>query len=284
MRFQGLISRVMISAMVLSFLFLILLFAYVNVVKWLIVSFTIGMGSVAIWEYGCLAQVTKNKGLIALCITIGALVIFGFFASTLHHFSSNLPFIFLFIGLISICFYHFTKISHAISSIAKSLFGICYVAIPLGLILKILYLYPLCKIGGEGRIWVIYLLVVTKITDVGAYFGGHAFGKRKLAPSLSPYKTIEGAVIGFILAIVCSFLFYLTFHSTDNFYLTWIDSLYLGVLLGCLGQIGDVVESLLKRNAGVKDSNCWPGLGGVLDMLDSLLFTTPIIYFFLYAY
>ena len=79
-------------------------------------------------------------------------------------------------------------------------------------------------------------------------------------------------------------MFYIFSHFIKGFHLTFFESFILGALLGSLGQFGDLAESLLKRGVNVKDSNSLPGLGGVLDMLDSLLFTIPIIYIFLYFY
>jgi len=283
MQFQDLSKRFVTSIISLAVLICILVFSYVGVVKWIITLFTAGLGAIGIWEYGRLANLTEKKGLVELCIAIGALMILGFFISTFDHTFSILPFILLFFGMICVLLYHYDKIDGAITSLAKSLFGICYVAIPLGLMLKILYLYSPCKMGHEGRLWLLYLLVVTKITDIGAYFGGRLLGHRKLAPQLSPGKTITGAAFGFVSAIIFSFLFYLVSHFIGGFHLSLMQSLYLGALLGFLGQVGDLAESLIKRDADVKDSNRLPGLGGVLDMLDSLLFTTPIIYFFLYV-
>jgi len=283
MKFKDLTTRFVTSIISLLILICIFVFSYVGIVKWVIVLFTAGIGSVGIWEYGRLAKLTQKKGLVELSMAIGVLVILGFFISTFNLTYSALPFILLFFGVITIFLLHFDKIQHSIGSIATSLFGICYVAIPLGLILKILYLYTPCRVGHEGRMWFIYLLVVTKMTDIGAYFGGRLFGNRKLAQKLSPAKTVTGASVGFVLAITFSFLFYLLSHLVGNFHLTLVESLWLGALLGFLGQVGDLAESLLKRAADVKDSNRLPGLGGVLDMLDSLLFTTPVIYFFLYV-
>lgn len=283
MHFQDLCKRCVVSFISLAILFSILLFSYVEIIKWIVVLFAGGSGGVGIWEYGRLANLTEKRGLVALCIAIGALIIFAFFLSTFESISPSLPFIFLFLGTIVLFFYHFNHISSAIASVAKSFFGICYVSLPIGLILKILYPHTPCIDKDDRRIWILYLIIVTMITDVGAYLGGSLFGNRKLSPSLSPGKTVGGAVSGFIVAMICSLFFYFAFCFTGRFSLNWVGSLYLGAILGALGQIGDLSESLLKRCADVKDSNRLPGLGGVLDMLDSLLFTTPAIYFFLYA-
>jgi phosphatidate cytidylyltransferase len=124
---------------------------------------------------------------------------------------------------------------------------------------------------------------VTKITDVGAYFVGRLWGKTKLSPTLSPKKTVEGAAAGFISAVIASILIHFAGRQFFNshFGLSFVESIWLGMLIGVFGQIGDLAESLLKRDAVVKDSNTLPGLGGVLDMVDSLLFTAPIVYFFI---
>lgn len=282
MNFPDLTKRLITSIISLGVLACVLIFSYVGVVKWVIALFAAGIGALGIWEFCRLSKLNKKTGLSELSIVIGFLTVLGFFVSTFDHTFSLLPFLLIFFGVICIFLYHFDKIVGSIESIAKSIFAICYVAIPIGLILKILYLYSPCKLGHEARIWLLYLLVVTKITDIGAYFGGRLIGKRKLAPELSPGKTINGAIIGFLSAILFSFLFHLLGRFIGNFHLTLIQSLWLGALLGFLGQVGDLGESLLKRDADVKDSNRLPGLGGILDMLDSLLFTTPVIYFFLY--
>ena len=283
MNFQDLSKRFGSSIISLAVLACILIFSYVGVVKWVIALFTAGIGAVGIWEYCRLGKLIERKGLAELCMIVGAVIILSLFVSTFDLSFSLLPFIIAFFGLICLFLFHFDKISGSISSIAMSLFGILYVAVPLGLILKILYLYSPCRMGHEGRVWLLYLLVVTKITDVGAYFGGRLFGNRKLAADLSPGKTITGAIVGFFSAIVFSVLFYFLGHLVPNFHLSFSESIWLGALLGFLGQVGDLGESLFKRDAAVKDSNRLPGLGGILDMLDSLLFTTPVIYFFLYV-
>ena len=215
-------------------------------------------------------------------MVIGVLTVLGFFVSTFDTRFGLLPFILIFLGAISLFLYHFDKVQESTEFIAKALFGVIYVAVPIGLLLKILYLFSPCAMGHEGRAWFLYLLVVTKITDVGAYFGGRLFGNKKLAASISPGKTIAGALSGFVVAIIFSFIFYALAHLLPNFFLTFYESLWLGALIGIFGQVGDLAESLLKRDADVKDSNCLPGLGGILDMVDSLLFTAPLIYFFLY--
>jgi phosphatidate cytidylyltransferase len=125
--------------------------------------------------------------------------------------------------------------------------------------------------------WIVtYVFAVTWSTDAGAYFVGMRFGKHKLAPRLSPKKTIEGAVGGIVAATLMSALWGAGIH------LPWWHCLILGPVIGVLGQIGDLCESALKRDIGVKDFGMvLPGHGGILDRFDSLLFTAPIAYYYL---
>lgn len=130
----------------------------------------------------------------------------------------------------------------------------------------------------QGQYLVFFLFLVTWACDTAAYYIGKGFGRRRLAPSLSPNKTIEGALgglVGSILAAVLAQQWFLPFLSV-------FDSVFLGVLLGVVGQVGDLTESMFKRSAGVKDSGYFlPGHGGILDKMDSLIFTTPSFYYYL---
>jgi len=115
------------------------------------------------------------------------------------------------------------------------------------------------------------------MTDTGAYYSGRALGRHKLAPRISPGKTVEGAVGGFFAAVMAGPLCRLIFFQQ----LPLFDSLLLGASIGILGQVGDLAESMLKRGAGVKDSShLLPGHGGMLDRLDSILFCAPLIYYY----
>ena len=121
------------------------------------------------------------------------------------------------------------------------------------------------------------MFLVTWASDTAAYYVGSSFGTRKLAPRISPGKTIEGSVGGLVgsvmMAVVAKFGF-----------MPWLDlkdCLIIGLLLGSIGQVGDLFESRLKRYAGVKDSGTiLPGHGGLLDRLDSLIFTSPVFYYY----
>jgi phosphatidate cytidylyltransferase len=113
--------------------------------------------------------------------------------------------------------------------------------------------------------------------DAGAYFVGRTWGRRKLAPRLSPHKTVEGAVGAFIVALVVTVGFGLWFRLPAGHLVA------LGALFGVAGQVGDLGKSVFKRQAGAKDyGSIIPGHGGVLDRFDSLLFCAPVAYYYLY--
>ena len=130
----------------------------------------------------------------------------------------------------------------------------------------------------NGGYLIISIMATIWICDSAAFFGGTALGKHKLFPRVSPNKTWEGAVFGFIFAIITMVI--AKFVVLD--FLEWKDVIAIGLIVGTIGQIGDLVESLFKRDAGVKDSSSLiPGHGGIFDRFDSLLFSSPVIYFYL---
>ncbi len=145
--------------------------------------------------------------------------------------------------------------------------GLVYISLPFAL---------LSELDRDYRI-IFLLFTLVWVLDSAAFFGGKIFGKHRLS-SISPQKTIEGAVFGFIFTVIAAVLFY---FLTDNL-ITINESVIIGVLAGILGQAGDLFESYLKRATGVKDSsNIIPGHGGMLDRFDSLIFITPVIYVYL---
>jgi phosphatidate cytidylyltransferase len=131
----------------------------------------------------------------------------------------------------------------------------------------------------EGSTWIIiYILLVVKFTDIGAYFGGRALGRHKLIPWLSPGKTWEGLFCGLLLAGMLGAAMS-PLIGPPHFVLQWWKGFLFAVVLGAVGQAGDLLESLMKRDAGVKDSGALvPGFGGILDVIDSPLLAAPFAY------
>lgn len=152
-------------------------------------------------------------------------------------------------------------------------FGIYYIAMVFGFV-------PLIALKQDGHLILFFALLVVTFVDTGSYIGGRTFGKRKLWPSISPGKTIEGFVGGLASAILAGVLFPLL---ASKFFSTPIptEKFIIGALIATpLAVAGDNIESLIKRGAGVKDSGVLiPGHGGILDRADSLLFVMPFFYY-----
>lgn len=149
----------------------------------------------------------------------------------------------------------------------------CYVILLRQLNLDSLGLFTIKMNSGLGFMLLLFCTIL--MTDVGGYVFGSKFGKTPLAPVVSPKKTIEGAIGGSLLAVTVAMLIGWAIH------IEWYQSLIAGLLITTFAQIGDLAESLIKRDAGVKDSgNSLPGHGGFLDRADSYLFSTPVAYFY----
>lgn len=160
-----------------------------------------------------------------------------------------------------------------LDDMTRRLFGVLYCTLPLVLLLEVRH-------AAQGGWLISFLLLTIWATDVGAFFAGRRWGCRKLAPHISPGKTYAGFWGGMVLAsLVGGGLAY----SVSLPY-GWLEATLLGGLLSVVGQMGDLAESLIKREAGVKDSGqLIPGHGGLLDRLDSLLFAAPVYYLFLWG-
>jgi len=150
------------------------------------------------------------------------------------------------------------------------------------------YIYPLryhdYAVGAlAGTILVMFPIAVTWATDTGAYAFGRMFGKHKLIASVSPAKTVEGAIGGLFVAILGAGLYaQFLLKPFAQLGVSPIGLVIFGIAIGVVGQVGDLAESLLKREAGVKDSSkLLPGHGGILDRFDSLLFVLPVAYLLL---
>jgi len=229
----------------------------------------------ALWEF---YQISRAKGLeplSAIGIIGSAFYLYTLFLNTQTHPFMGLPF--LFVGIIFFATFlpFFFSGKNPLLNISVTLFGVIYLTLPLSAIIPINFEY--------GRFWLMYLIVVTKMTDMGGYLCGKQWGSTRLAPLISPKKTWAGAIGGFCASIIASIGLYLLarYAFAPPYFFTLFQSIWLGAILSLLAQIGDLCESLLKRDCGVKDSSHLPGLGGMLDIVDSLIFTAPMLYLFL---
>jgi phosphatidate cytidylyltransferase len=188
------------------------------------------------------------------------------------------------------------QISQALASISGTFFGIFYVGWLLthAVTLRNFDQVVAAKWGPEaaslydpqaGAFFLVFVLAAVVLCDAGAYFAGRAWGRRKLAPSISPGKTVEGALGGIVLgtigALVCKGIFDLLWPNLSRG-LPWALAAPFGFVLSIVGLVGDLVESLLKRDAALKDAgSLLPGMGGILDRIDSALLAIPVMYYLL---
>jgi phosphatidate cytidylyltransferase len=168
----------------------------------------------------------------------------------------------------------------ALSSVSATVFGVIYVALLAACLIGVRMIPDSATktlVPHLASKMLTMFFAIVMLTDTGAYYTGRTLGRHKLAPRVSPGKTIEGAIGGFVTAVVAGFLCKLTFFPEVPI----AHAMALGAALGVIGQFGDLAESLLKRGANVKDSGTLlPGHGGMLDRVDSLLFCAPVLYFY----
>ncbi len=270
-------QRLLLSTIGILILALAIYLSRLGAYKILFVVLTAGFLSAALWEFYRMIKIKECQPLSKIGISCTVLYVFAVFFSTQSPAARPLPEAVLGITLLSSFMYYFFKGADPFVNVAVTLFGIFYLTLPLTCVLYIVYFFPEGSTQ-DGRWWLVYLLAVTKTTDIGAYFFGKMLGSKKMAPYISPSKTWEGSIGGIICALAASLAFY---YSQVPVGLTLYQSIYLGVLISLLAQFGDLAESILKRDLGVKDSSGLPGMGGFLDILDSLVFTVPLVYLFL---
>ncbi len=179
--------------------------------------------------------------------------------------------LFIFLALVSLLVLQLKRRdnSQAIVGISTTLFGVLYVAWFLSFLIKIRNL-------GGGQDYLAAIILITKSSDIGAYLIGSRFGRHALIPRISPKKSVEGSIGGVLFSILAAVL------SKPFLGFAYTHLIAMGVVLGILAELGDLSESLIKRDCQVKDSGVlFPGMGGILDVIDSLLFTAPVFYFYM---
>ncbi len=261
---SNLIKRIISSLVIILAMFWVLIFANIFIYFSLIVV----IATIALWEFYRL--VAKKYG--SIYPGIGFIVSYLLFIASLK---SSLGFEYLVypfsFALILLFLYQMIRKTNKDAAICLGLtmLGLVYITIPAIFLIKIRMLQ-----GGISL--VVYYICVIKATDIGAYLVGVKFGKRPLIPRISPKKSIEGFIGGIVFAITIAYLASI-YLGVIPFYHT----IAIGFILGICAQFGDLSESVLKRDAGVKDSGkIIPGLGGVLDLVDSILIALPFYYLY----
>jgi phosphatidate cytidylyltransferase len=245
-------------------------------------------GLIALWEFYCMLDHRGLPNFKVTAMICGAVMLVGSF----YYFSKvgsaqSYDFevaVLLFFLLTVFGRQMFQRLRHdePLQTMAYTLFGLLYVLWLFNFTTKILYLTPRSSTGAvTGQFYVLYLIAVTKFSDMGAYLTGSAIGRHQMVPHISAKKTWEGFFGALGFALVCSLLLFKLMPGRLSM-LTWSHATVLGLLLGFAAIIGDLAESIIKRSSGVKDSgNLLPGIGGALDLVDSLLFTAPLMFFYL---
>ena len=168
------------------------------------------------------------------------------------------------------------------SMVGHTMLGVLYVSWLLGFLLKIYFLATPTGAGFDPGYCLLFFILATKCSDIGAFLLGSMIGRHKMIPKVSPAKTWEGLVGALLLSTTAAMLMAHYWGEAKLGGMTLLDAAALGPLLGVGAVLGDLVESVLKRDSGVKDSGSFfPGIGGILDLLDSLLFNAPLMFLYL---
>ncbi|MFH0762644.1 MAG: phosphatidate cytidylyltransferase [Candidatus Omnitrophota bacterium] len=258
-----LLKRIISSLALIGIIIITILFKFIFNIA--IVIFTV----IGLYEFFTMLE-KKGIGIykyfgIGIGIIIPLSIMFGFETTK----KWELLFIILALLFLIIMQFRRRETSGVIVAISTTLFGILYVSWFFSFLIKIRYL-------GNGAGLLASILLITKLGDIGAYLVGSRFGKTPLIPRISPKKSVEGAIGGLFFSVLGALV------SAPFLHLAYAHLIIMGVALGVLGQLGDLSESLMKRDCQVKDAGrILPGLGGVLDSIDSLLFTAPAFYFYL---
>jgi phosphatidate cytidylyltransferase len=198
----------------------------------------------------------------------GAILPFLFYTRSAAFTTFAIAFLFLSFAIYTL--FSFKDIKNAASEAALLFFGVIYIPYLLGY-LVLLRNHPL------GFKWILLIMFIVMGGDSAAYFIGCRYGKRRLYPEVSPKKSVEGALGGLAGSLAGTMIAKTLFFEE----LTLIDAVIAPLLIGALSQVGDLFESLIKRSCGVKDSGTiFPGHGGILDRLDSILFAAPVAYYY----
>jgi phosphatidate cytidylyltransferase len=242
-------------------------------------------------EFFYLTKQLSFPGYPFLTATLGVvqLIALGLAHHTLNFLNFEQLFLFTYIVSVFVCAYRDQNMADAVPNLLISFGGFLYLSWSLLFMAKIYFAFDLPVT--DGKVLFLFLILVTKSGDIGGYVAGKitgatAVGNHKMVPRLSPKKSWEGLVGGFILSIAVALLMVhfigdkIVFDLQPN--LNYVYAILIAILLTIFGLIGDLSVSLLKRAAQQKDSGTMiPGFGGILDVVDSLIFVSPFFYYFL---
>jgi phosphatidate cytidylyltransferase len=227
---------------------------------------------VGLHEFYLMAEARGAKPLSKLGMALGALlIIIDIYGAKRFDWGPAFYITFCVITILTARLFSARQVEGALSDVAITLTGIFYVALLFGFQVAIHREY-------QGKYWLVFLYLIIWASDTGAYYIGTAFGKHRLYEKISPKKSIEGLIGGVLASTLVAILCKLWLVPS----LGIIEAVVLGAVLALVGTVGDLVESLIKRSTGVKDSGTIiPGHGGILDRMDSMMFAAPVLYYYL---
>lgn len=228
-------------------------------------------------SYYELRGMSKNKEAKPILIA-GSLSVLAFITDSYFHILGMYE-LTLLVSLLVILTELFRNRGSAIYNIGTTFIGVFYIGLCLSSLIEIREYYAAYQtLYMRGAYLIISVMATIWVCDSAAFFGGTALGKHKMFPRVSPNKSWEGAIFGFVFSVIAM----LSARVLVLDFLSHTDAVIIGMLVGTIGQLGDLVESLIKRDAGVKDSsNLIPGHGGIFDRFDSLIATAPVVYLYI---
>jgi len=256
----------------------IIITGFAVIQEWLFIAVIVLLTAGGLYEFFSLVKKKDIPIYSYIGIFIGILIPFSIY--TKFELTKNWELLFIVLAFLLILLMQFARkdSTNAIVGISTTLFGVLYISWFFSFLVKIRFLLP----GIEGVKLLAFILLVTKSGDIGALLIGSKFGKRPLLPRISPNKSVEGCLGSFAFSIAVAVLFKSFLPEALNFPIWQVA--VIGAFFGGIGQLGDLSESLIKRDCHVKDSgNVLPGMGGVLDVIDSLLFSAPAFYLYMYS-
>jgi phosphatidate cytidylyltransferase len=274
-----------VSTIALWSIALAIAFSGYEILFWFLIS---AFGLIALWEFYGMLDHDRLPNFKITAMICGAIMLGGSFYYFAHmgpagSYDFEIA-VLLFFLLTMFARQMFARLrdDEPLKTMAYTLFGLMYVLWLFNFTTKIVYLTPRSSAGAvTGQFYVLYLIAVTKFSDMGAYLMGSAIGRHQMIPHISPKKTWEGFFGALALSLCASLALYKLMPGHLSA-LNWTHATILGLLLGFAAVVGDLAESIIKRSTGVKDSgNLLPGIGGALDLIDSLLFTAPLMFFYL---
>lgn len=242
--------------------------------------FIIIISSIALYEFYNIAKNKQQKPSAVIGIVFNLILLFLFYDSLelklFDNLTQNIAALLIISIVLTLLQQLFSKQTNIYENFGTTFGGILYITIPMYILLFFKYGLNISYINNSY--FILCILCTIWVCDISAFFIGKKIGKRKLLERVSPKKTIAGAVSGFIASVI----FFLIAVRCVIPELSFLHSLFLGIIIGTVGQLGDLIESKFKRDAKVKDSsNIIPGHGGILDRFDSLIYTIPIVFIYL---